>query len=146
MWEHFGDYTFLYFLSFIKYLFAPIYGWWRGLNFIEIAVSCFAGAYTCFNIFYWSSSYFFERAAQKRRNQSKKKKYFTRTNRTIVRMRQSRFGFILITILCPMFLSVPLGTLIVVKFYGHFKHTFFVTSIFILSWSVLLTFTYMFVK
>ena len=146
MWENLGDYIFLYFLSFIKYFITPGIGWARGLNFTEIVVSCFAGAYTCFNIFYWGASYFFKRAARKRIEKGKKKKVFTRTNRIVVKMRKSKFGFFLITFLCPMFLSVPGGTLIVAKFYGHRKDTFFVTSAFILAWSFILTYAYIFLK
>lgn len=145
MWENFADYLFLYFLSFIKYFVTPAIGWARGLSFMEIAVSCFAGAYTCFNIFYWGSSYFFKRAKRKRLEKGNKKKTFTKTNRVIVKMRRSRFGFVLITFLCPMFLSVPLGTLVVAKFYGYRKDTWIVTSLFILSWTYILTAAYMFI-
>ena len=146
MWEHLGDYTFLYFLSFIKYFVAPIFGWARGLNFFEIAMSCFAGAYTSFNIFFWGSSYFFKRAAKKRETSLKKKRNFTKLNRIIVKMRRLNLGFLLITFLCPMFLSVPIGTLIVVKFYRHDYKTFLVTSLFIGLWSIILTASYMFAR
>jgi hypothetical protein len=111
-----------------------------------IWMSCFAGAYITFNIFYWASSYFFRRAEKKRKLRKKPKKKFTRTNRIIVKMRRSKYGFFLVCFLCPMFLSVPGGTLVVAKFYGHRKDTFFYTSVYLFIWGGMLTAFWMMVR
>jgi hypothetical protein len=51
------------------------------------------------------------------------KKKFTRTNKTIVRLK-NRFGIYGISLFAPLFLSVPLGTIITAKFYGKERKTF----------------------
>ncbi len=140
MLEHWAEYSSLFLFSTIKYVIMPFFGWQtKTLNFLEIWLSCFFGAYACFNVFYWASSYFFKRAARKRKESGKKKKVFTKTNRRIVKMKRSKYGYFLVCFLCPMFLSVPLGTLIVAKFYGDRKGTFFLTSLYMFVWGAILT-------
>lgn len=52
------------------------------------------------------------------------KKRFTRTNKLIVKIKM-RFGKIGICTLAPLFLSVPVGSMVVAKFYGKEKSTTF---------------------
>jgi len=51
------------------------------------------------------------------------KKKFTRSNKFIARLR-SRFGKIGICFFAPLFLSIPLGSIISAKFYGRENNTF----------------------
>jgi len=74
-----------------------------------------------------------ERAAEKRKRQQqlalkngtilKQKKKFTRMNKMMVRIK-ARFGIYLLTIIAPLFFSIPLGSIICAKFYGDKKETF----------------------
>jgi len=142
MLEKFGLYASLFGMSTIKYFGAPWFGWFWGLTYLETMISCFLGAYVCFNVFYWASSYFFRRAERKRKARAKQKRKFSRKNRIIVSLTRNKYGFYWICFLCPMFLSVPGGTLVVSKFYGHQKKTFYWTSMFIFLWANILTSAY----
>ena len=143
MWEKFSLLACLFGMSTIKYFGAPWFGWFWELSYFGIMISCFLGAYCSFNLFYWASSYFFKRAEKKRRaNPHKKKKKFSRKNRILVKLTRHKYGFYLICFLCPMFLSVPGGTLVVAKFYGNLNKTFWWTSLFIFAWANLLTVAY----
>lgn len=123
-----GAYTSLFFVSTIKFMFAPIGGPLAGLNFFETLFSCAAGAIVSSAVFFFSSRYFMERAAKKYQEQVRKsveegtpfkqKKKFTRMNKFIVRIKRS-IGIIGICFWAPLFLSIPLGTIIAAKFFGH---------------------------
>ncbi len=51
------------------------------------------------------------------------KKVFTRGNKLVVRMKRS-LGIVGISMFAPLFLSVPIGSIISAKFYGKDKRTF----------------------
>ena len=53
----------------------------------------------------------------------KERKNFTRMNKFIVRIKRS-LGIYGISFYVPLFLSIPIGSIIVAKFYGKFKKTF----------------------
>lgn len=113
----------------VKFLFTPLAGPAAGLTFIETYFSCVGGAILSSAIFYFASEYFFNRAKQKQLallesgKLQKVKKKFTKTNKFIVRLK-SKFGVIGISILAPLFLSIPVGTMITAKFYGKKKITY----------------------
>ena len=52
----------------------------------------------------------------------KRKKVFTRTNKFIVRMKG--LGIIVICFYAPLFLSIPIGSIISAKFFGKDNRTF----------------------
>ncbi len=114
-------------------MFAPFGGPSMKLTFIETYFSCVAGAILAALIFYFSSEFFLIRAHKKRvakiREAEKNgivikvKKKFTRTNKAIVRVKH-RFGIWIMAMYAPLFLSVPLGSIITAKFYGKEKRTF----------------------
>ncbi|TNE53880.1 MAG: hypothetical protein EP338_10150 [Bacteroidetes bacterium] len=128
-----GAYFSLFSLSTIKFLFAPFAGPYAQLSFLETYFSCVAGALISASIFYFASEYFIERAQKKRlanyRNALQKgqipkvKKNFTRANKFIVHIKK-RFGIYGISLYAPLFLSVPIGSIITAKFYGRDKRTF----------------------
>ena len=123
----------LFVISMIKFMFAPFGGQVAKLNFIETYISCCAGAIVSAAIFYFSANYFMKKAAE--RNEKKRrdlldkglpipiKKRFTRINKGVVKMKRS-VGIIGIAFWAPFFLSIPLGSIITAKFYGHNKKTF----------------------
>lgn len=126
-------YLSLFGFSMIKFMFAPFGGPSMKLTFIETYLSCVAGAILAALIFYFSSEFFLIRAHKKRvaklmeaeKNGAtiKVKKKFTRTNKAIVRVKH-RFGIWIMAMYAPLFLSVPLGSIITAKFYGKEKRTF----------------------
>lgn len=128
-----GTYFVFFFLSTIKFLFTPFAGPAAGLNYIETYICCVSGGIFSAAIFYFASEFFIKRAHHKRVEQIKLaeqtgiplklKKKFTKTNKFIVRIK-TRMGIIGIALFAPLFLSVPIGTIITAKFYGKEKKTF----------------------
>ena len=123
----------LFGLSIIKFMFAPFSGPVFKLTFIETYVACVAGAIFGSAVFFFSASYFMRRAKEKREEKEKAllakglpivaKKKFTRVNKLVIRMKRS-IGIIGISFWAPFFLSIPLGSIIVAKFYGDNKKAF----------------------
>lgn len=130
----FGLYTTFFLVSTIKFLFAPFGGPLAGMNFWETYFSCVAGAIFSAAVFYYASEYFMKRAQAKRAREReealkngakvKPRKNFTKVNKFIVRIKR-RFGIYGISLFAPLFLSVPIGSIITAKFYGKEKRTFF---------------------
>jgi uncharacterized membrane protein len=130
---HWHYYISLFLVSTIKFLFAPFAGPKLHLTFFETYFSCVAGAIVSAVVFYFSSEFFMIRAHKKRIAkirmaeaqglEVKHKKKFTRMNKLIVRIKH-RLGIIGISIYAPLFLSVPIGSIIAAKFYGKDKRTF----------------------
>lgn len=114
----------------IKFLFAPFGGRLADLNFFETYLSCVAGAIFSAAIFYYSSEFFLKRARQKRHDlhasgkvEETPKRKFTRMNKFVVRIKR-RFGIVGVSMYAPLFLSVPIGSIIAAKFYGKDRRTF----------------------
>lgn len=130
---HFGYYISFFLVSTIKFLFAPFGGPKSGLSFLETYISCVAGAIFSAAVFYYASEIFMKKAHEKRVRlmkeaeekgmEYKAKKKFTKTNKFIVRLKH-RFGIYIVSMYAPLFLSVPLGSIITAKFYGKEKKTF----------------------
>jgi hypothetical protein len=116
-----------------KFMFTPMAGPSAGLSFIETFLACVIGGYVSVSIFYFGSSYFMERnrlrqikRVQRRKAKGKKvkeKRTFNKTNRSIVKFKTNT-GFITTCWLFPLFLSLPLGSIVTAKFYKHRKWTF----------------------
>lgn len=129
----FGKYSAFFMFSTFKFLFTPLAGPKAGLSFVETYLSCVAGAILSAAIFYFASEFFLIRAHKKRKlalQESlrtgiplKVKKSFTRTNKIVVALKR-RLGIYGISLFAPLFLSVPVGTIITAKFYGKDKRTF----------------------
>ena len=58
--------------------------------------------------------------AEKEGVEIKKRKIFTKTNKTLIKVKHS-LGIFGVSFLAPLFLSIPVGTIIVAKFYGKHK-------------------------
>ncbi|MBI2259769.1 MAG: hypothetical protein HYU67_12845 [Flavobacteriia bacterium] len=120
-------------LSTIKFLFTPFAGPAAGLNFWETYFSCVLGGLFSAFFFFYFSSFFMKRYQEKKRNKIEQalkegktlipKKTFTKTNKLIVRLKR-KFGIVGISFYAPLFLSVPIGSIITAKFFRHDKRTF----------------------
>ncbi len=128
-----GHYSGFFFLSMIKFLLTPFGGPGIGMSFLETYFSCVSGAVVSATIFYFLSELLIKNERNKKAILIRKsiesgielpvKKKFTKTNKFVVKMKM-KFGLIGIAMFAPLFLSVPLGSIIVAKFYGKEKKTF----------------------
>jgi hypothetical protein len=128
-----GAITAVFFLSFVKFMFAPFTGAGLKLDFFSIWLSALSGGIVSALVFYFMSDYFMKRHQRKKVEKQikmesaglvyKQKKNFTKLNRTIIRLKH-RIGQYGLCFLAPLFLSVPIGSIICAKFYSHQKNTF----------------------
>jgi hypothetical protein len=71
----------------------------------------------------------------------KKPKVFTKMNRFLVRVKKY-FGITGIAICAPLFLSIPLGSFVAIRFFGDRHKTILYMSIASIGWTVILYFFY----
>lgn len=129
-------------------MFTPIAGPAAGLSFVETFFSCISGGLFSATLFYYGSSFFMKRSTERKAARAKRLKakgknirdqrMFTRTNRLVIKIKQG-IGIIGATWFFPLFLSVPLGTVITAKFYKHQKQTFPLIVIFLVIDCLLIT-------
>ncbi|MGV6861827.1 MAG: hypothetical protein ACWA41_08640 [Putridiphycobacter sp.] len=103
------------------------------LSFLELFLPPFLGAVAGMAVFYFLSDYLMERSVRKKAEKIKKleaqgidfkpKKIFTRTNKLMVKIKRT-FNIYVFTFIAPLFLSIPIGSIVCAKFYGHQKKTF----------------------
>ncbi|MCB0476810.1 MAG: hypothetical protein KDC84_01525 [Crocinitomicaceae bacterium] len=116
-----------------KFMFTPALSFGLGFNFLETWVlSCGGAVFSAF-IFYYSADFFMLRAARKRKEKYHqalakgitipRKKQMTRMNKIIVILKK-KVGWYAISFWVPLFLSIPIGSIIVAKFYGKRLFTF----------------------
>lgn len=114
-------------------MFAPLSALPFKLSFWETYITSVAGGIFGAAFFYYSAGYFMQRAVKKRAEKQKKaqekgiqlpkKKVFTRTNKFVVKVKQT-LGIYGTAMWIPFFLSIPIGSIITAKFYRHDKRTF----------------------
>jgi hypothetical protein len=142
-------------LATIKFMFSAIPGPALGLNYVETVISIFVGAVISAAFFFFSAEYFMQRAQNKRIKLMQEahkngetiaqKRVFSRMNKGVVRLKL-RFGKIGICFWAPFLLSVPVGSIIVAKFYGKYSFTFLYVILGMLINSLLTSFiVYVFV-
>jgi len=129
-----GQYIYVFFLAHVKFLFAAsIAEVTTDLTFLEIAITSTTGAISCFNIFYFISMSIYHGRAKseyiRKMRFKKKKKIFKKRNRWIIKLKMSKGGFYILCFLAPVFLSIPIGTFVVVKFFGKVKFTYIYVTI-----------------
>ena len=111
------------------------------LSVDEIFVASSLGAISCFNIFYFiSKKIYFGNSKQSKNTKNKKSKTFKKRNRILIKMKQSKIGFLLVCTLAPLFLSIPIGTVVTVKFFGDNKKTYWYVSILLIIMSFILAY------
>lgn len=120
------------------------------LSYLEILLFTILGGLFSFNLFFFSSSYLMHRFRTRNRSKNsviRKKKNFTKMNKTIVRYKSSPYAMWLICVLAPLFMSVPLGSIVVAKFYRHNNKAYFiVTSTLIIAAIILTSLSYLVFK
>ncbi len=123
----------IFFSAFIKFMFAPFVSARVGLDFYTTWIVVFSGGLVSAFVFYFASEYFTKRNHDKKIKKYKEalqsgkplklKKSFTKVNKYLVKFKHS-IGQKGICVLAPLFLSVPIGSIVCAKFYGKSKKTF----------------------
>lgn len=123
----------VFFVATIKFLFSPFTGIPLGLDFVTTYLAAISGASLSSLFFYFGAELIMANSRKKRLQKEneailkgiplKQKKKFTRGNKMTIKLKRS-FGKIGLCFLAPSLLSIPLGTIIVAKFYGKEKDTF----------------------
>ena len=111
-------------------MFSAIPGPHLGASPIETVLSIFIGGCVGSAFFYYSAEFFMNRTRIKREKERiekggsfVEKNKFTRVNKGIVKLK-NRFGKLGICFWAPFLLSVPLGSIVVAKFFGRESFTF----------------------
>jgi hypothetical protein len=141
------NYFIIFGLAQVKFLFAAsiAYATMDDLSFLEIFIPTVLGALFCFNLVFLLSNRIMQYAHKKRVKKNaisdrKPKKIFSKKNKLIIKLKRSNKGFFFICLLAPLFLSIPIGTIIVAKFYGDRPSAYYFVSILLIFTSFLLTF------
>ena len=113
--------AYLLLLSTVKFLFVPFLSVGvHDYNYITAALINSIGGIIGITFFFRTSAYFIERAIEKRKTATKKKKIFTRSNRFLVKIKNT-MGMHGLAFLVLPFLSIPISSIISAKYYHHHK-------------------------
>ena len=114
-----------------------------GFNFLEAFVVCSVGGifgtivYTyLIDVIMKGVSYLMNKISP---NRNANKKRFTKSNRIIITVKK-KFGIIGVCAISPLFLSIPLGVFLCLKFFGNKKMIMMWMSVFVMFWTILLYF------
>ncbi|MCO5261151.1 MAG: hypothetical protein M9916_13510 [Crocinitomicaceae bacterium] len=123
----------VFFTGMIKFMFAPTLGPLLNLTYFETYIANGLGALVIMTICFYAADYFCKLTIRRRKIKTQKaiiegksiakKKIFTRRNKLIVRFK-NKVGLIPFSLFAPYFLSIPIGSIIVAKFFGRKKKTF----------------------
>lgn len=143
-----SKYLTAYILGTFKFLFSQAAASAMGLNFIEVFITTTAGALTSFFIFYKGAKFFINRSIEKKKEKRKRlilqgkpvhiQKNFKKRNKWIVKIKKT-MGVKGVAILFPLFLSVPLGSIIAAKFFGKLRATFWIVLTTIVLYSLIMS-------
>jgi len=94
------------------------------------------------SVFYFLSDYFMDRAKEKRARKirngtAKPKKNFTKVNKFLVRTKRA-LGMLGIAIISPTGISIPIGSIVMAKFYGDNKWAYPSLMISMVLWALLI--------
>lgn len=134
-------------MGIVKFLFTPTYAYatFENLEPWQILLPMIGGALFGFNLFYWFAEYFMLRAKKKRleailSGKKKRKRNFTRLNKTIVRISRSKSGLLIMSSVGLMLMSIPIGGVVLAKFYGDKSSSYFIGTATIIIVALVLTY------
>lgn len=145
MMANFSLYLFIFILGTFKYMFSAVPGVVAGVPFFNNFITLTIGGLVSFNFFYFMYSKLIKNALKKKKIKIEAgtyvpKKVFTKKNKIITIVKRSKLGFWAITIIGPMVLSIPLGAIIIAKFYRHRKLAYWNTTFSIILFGAIFTF------
>tara|TARA_B100001287_G_scaffold84133_1_gene70257 strand:- start:17301 stop:17780 length:480 start_codon:yes stop_codon:yes gene_type:complete len=120
-------YIFVAVFAAIKFMGAPAFGFTLNLSFWEVFSSTVIGGFFGFILFFNMSSYFMQLSHKKKIKKlkqinAKRTKIHTRKNKFLVKIKRSKFGYWLLILLTPSFISIPIGSILIAKFYSQRKN------------------------
>ena len=141
----FSIYLAMVLLATFKFMFAALPGAVAGLPFLGIYISITTGGLISFNVFYFMANYFIKRTLDNKLKKIKAgtykpKKNFTKMNKSLVKLKMTTAGFWIITIAAPLVISVPIGTIVVAKFYRHHKESYWISTASLLIFGAVFTY------
>lgn len=117
----------------VKFLFSPATGPAVGLTPYETFFANLAGGLLSMTIFYFAAEKLLKSSHNKKVAKNKQliaagkspiiKNSFTKRNKIIIRVKK-KIGMLAFCFYVPLFLSIPVGSMITAKFYGKRKATF----------------------
>ena len=141
------------FMGAFKFLFTGLVSFGMGYSFVETMIYMAIGGCIGALVFYLLGKtvleWFRQRYVRKREARRLKgiptKKIFTRTNRTIVRVKH-KYGMLGLVMFTPPILSIPITSVLAAKYFKHDKRTLPALIGSILVWSVVLTTMWSFLR
>jgi dipeptide/tripeptide permease len=119
--------------STIKFLPAPFAAAGLGMSYWQAFFLVGLGGTIGVSLFYILAKTLFTKKKKK-----STKKIFTKFNRSIIKVKQ-RFGLVGIVLITPPLISIPVGSIIAVKFYKHRKDVLPMLWLSVWFWNVILT-------
>lgn len=141
----------VFFLSTVKFMWAPGTALVSGFSFFETILITTIGGMTGITFFYFFGMWAIEKIEQIKsrskfsRFQNSPKKVFTKKNRRIIKIKAS-FGLVGLIIITPALLSIPIGCVVAAKFYRHNKLTYPLLLLSTFAWSLFLTTIVFYIK
>lgn len=130
----------------VKFLFAGLVSYGMGKGFWETVIYLMIGSVLGMTVFYFAGrgmlEWFRQRYIRRRRERALKglppKPIFTRTNRTIVRVKRT-YGLVGLAAIAPPTLSIPVTAVLAAKYFRHQKGTLPILISSVLVWSIVLS-------
>lgn len=140
----------VFFLSAVKFLWAPGTSMVAGFTFFETVVITTAGGIFGITVFYFFGKWVVAKMEMVKRktgmaSAQTKTKVFNKRNRRIIKFKSS-FGLIGLVIVTPTILSIPIGCILAAKFYRHQKKTYPLLLISTFLWSLAVSVAVYYVK
>lgn len=144
-------YLIMFLLGTFKFMFASVPGTIAGVPFFAKFISVLLGGLVSFNLFYFMANFFIKKSLEKRlkkieAGKLKRRKRFTKVNKTLVKLKTTSYGFFLISVLTPIVFSIPLGAIIVAKFYRHRKLSYWISTASLIVSCALFTYVIQLIK
>jgi len=130
-------------LSAFKFLPCPSLAVVLGFNFWQTLLITVPGGIAGVIFFFLSSNFLMDRAKARKAKKALEGKEvtirkFTWLNKSLVRVKK-KFGMLGIAILTPPFLSIPLGSIVMAKFFKHNRLALPILVVSVAFWGVVLT-------
>ncbi|PLX05485.1 MAG: hypothetical protein C0598_14605 [Marinilabiliales bacterium] len=147
----------------IKFFFAPIYAFNIGLDFWSTYIALVVGGSISFLLVYYATNLFliyikhfkpkvvmvtskktrlyYNNWKKKRHVKRQGRKKFTKRNKRMVRIRRD-WGMWGLIVSSPILLSIPVGAILLRKYYGHRKRTIPCMISYLLVWGLVLNTSY----
>lgn len=128
-------------LSMVKYPFSQPAALGLGLGFLPALMVTVAGGCSGVVVFYGASGWLMELARRRRFQRIAEgrapKRSFTRTNRTIVRVKRGQ-GLSGLAFFTPVLISIPIGSILAAKYFRNDRRTLPVLLLSVVLWGLVL--------